>query len=219
MKTTSIAAGVLALALLFAQTEISATGNPIKKTEVKTPVKATTTLAVDPAASTITWSAKKVGGGHDGNLKLSKGTLTLDGNKLTGGNFVMDMSSITEVEQNARLMTHLKSDDFFGVEKNPTSTFNITKVAPVGKAKGGIANYNITGDLTIKGITHPITFPVVVKMNGNTTEATAKVIVDRLKYDIKFRSGIIGTAADKIIEDTFALDVKLVAGKSSTAKL
>ena len=219
MKTTSIAAGALALTLLFSQADVTASGNPIKKTVAKAPVKATTSLAVDPAASSLNWTAKKVGGGHTGTVKIQKGTLTLDGNKLAGGSFVMDMTSIAEAEQNAKLTNHLKSDDFFGVEKNPTSTFNITKVAAVGKAKGGVANYNVTGNLTIKGITHPVTFPATVKVNGNGAEATAKVEVDRIKYDIKFRSGLIGTAADKIIDDTFTLDIKLVAGKSSTAKL
>src|SRR5688572_622188 len=121
MKKTSLAAGALALALLFSQADVAATGNPVEKTVTKLPVKGTTTLAVDPAASSLNWTAKKVGGGHNGTVKLSKGTLTLDGNKLTGGSFVMDMTSIAEVEQNARLTTHLKSDDFFGVEKNPTS--------------------------------------------------------------------------------------------------
>ncbi|MGV3588547.1 MAG: YceI family protein [Adhaeribacter sp.] len=224
MKTTFISAGAMALALLFNYSDVTATGNPVNKTEVKAPVKGATSLTVDTEASTINWNAKKVGGAHNGTVKLAKGTLNLDGTKLTGGNFVMDMTSIKDVDitnegMNQKLTGHLKSEDFFGVEKNPTSTFNITKAAPVGKAKDGVANYNITGNLTIKGITHPVTFPATVKVNGNSAEATAKITVDRIKYDIKFRSGIIGTAADKIIEDTFTLDVKLVAGKSSTAKL
>lgn len=219
MKATLIAAGALSLALLFNQADALAAGQPVVKNMAKTPVKAPTTLAVDPAASMLNWTAKKVGGGHNGTVKISKGTLNLDGNKLVGGNFIMDMTSIADADQNARLTTHLKSEDFFGVEKNPTSTFTITKATPVSKIKNGEVNYNITGDLTIKGITHPVTFPAAVKVNNNGAEATAKVTVDRLKYDIKFRSGIIGTAADKIIEDTFTLDVKLVAGKASTAKL
>ena len=224
MKMSFIAAGALSLALLFTNADVTATGSPTKKITAKAPVKGATTLPVDTEASSINWNAKKVGGAHNGTVKLSKGNLNLDGNKLTGGSFVMDMTTIKDVDitnegMNQKLTGHLKSDDFFGVEKNPTSTFTITKAAPVGKAKGGVANYNITGDLTIKGITHPVSFPATVKVNGNSAEATAKVTVDRLKYDIKFRSGIIGTAADKIIEDTFTLDVKLVAGKTSTAKL
>ena len=217
MKKNLIAMSALALAFLCSTPVVRATDNPAKAKKVV--AKPATTLYVDPVASTLNWTAKKVGGGHNGTVKISKGTLAIAGDKLTGGNFVMDMTTIADADQSARLTTHLKSDDFFSVEKNPTSTFVITKAAPVGKAKGGMANYNITGNLTIKGITNPVTFPAVVKLNENGAEATAKIEIDRLKWDIKFRSGIIGTAADKIIEDTFVMDVKLVAGKNNTAKL
>jgi polyisoprenoid-binding protein YceI len=143
----------------------------------------------------------------------------VDGNKLSGGNFVMDMTSITDTDitnesMNAKLTNHLKSEDFFSVEKNPTSTFTITKAAPIAKAKAGQPNYTITGDLNIKGITHSVTFPATVKMEGNSAEATAKFDIDRTKWDIKYRAAIIGTAADKIIDDNFTIDLKIVADKS-----
>lgn len=152
-----------------------------------------------------------------GNVKLANGTLNVEGNKLVGGTFVMDMSTlvdtdITNAGMNEKLTGHLKSDDFFSVEKHPTSTFKITKAEPMAKAKAGEPNYTITGDLTIKGITHPITFPASVKIAGNTAEAKAKFDVNRIKYDIKFRSGLIGTAADKIIYDDFTIDLNIVAG-------
>lgn len=222
MKRFKISVSALALALLFGGTTgFIASKNPIKK-EVKT--AAATTLEVDPAASTIGWTAKKFGGQHNGTVKLSKGNLQVNGKKLVGGSFVMDMTSITDVditnpEFNQKLTGHLKSDDFFSVEKNPNSTFKITKAAPIASAKAGEPNYTVTGDLTIKGITNPVTFPATVKVDGANAEATAKVEIDRIKYDIKFRSGLLGTAADKVIEDTFVMDIKLVAGKSKTAKL
>ena len=132
----------------------------------------------------------------------------------------MDMTSITDTDItnetfNKKLTDHLKSEDFFSVEKHPNSTFKITKAAPIANAKAGEANYTITGDLTIKGITNSVTFPAVVKVTGNSAEATAKFDVDRTKYDIKYRAAIIGTAADKIIEDTFTIDLKVVAGKTA----
>ena len=116
---------------------------------------------------------------------------------------------------NAKLTGHLKSEDFFSVEKHPTSTFTLTKVAPIVKAKAGQPNYTVTGNLSIKGITHPVTFPAVVKLSGDNAEATAKFEVDRTKWDIKYRAAIIGTAADKIIDDNFTIDLKIVAGKSA----
>jgi len=223
MKTTFFATGALVLALFITQSDVAATNNPVKKAETKVLVKGTI-LAVDPAASSLNWTAKKFGGQHNGTVKLTKGTLNLDGTKLTGGSFVMDMTSIKDVDItnedfNNKLIGHLKSEDFFSVEKNPTSTFIITKATPLAQAKAGEPNYSVTGNLTIKGNTNPITFPATIKVNGAAAEATAKIDIDRTKYDIKYRSGLIGTAADKIIDDTFTLEVKLVAGKTSTAKL
>ncbi len=223
MKTLKISASVLAFALLFGTApSFAAPKNPVKKATSK--VVAVTNLEVDPAASTLNWTAKKVGGQHNGTVKLAKGTLQVNGKKLVGGNFVMDMTTITDVditkpESNEKLTGHLKSEDFFSVEKNPNSTFKMTKAAPIAGAKAGQPNYTITGDLTIKGITNPVTFPATVKVDGSNAEATAKIEIDRIKYDIKYRSGLLGTAADKIIDDTFVMDIKLVAGKSKTAKL
>lgn len=212
---------VLAMAFIWGSTTVSAHPNPVKKGEQKA---AATTLEADPAATTIGWTAKKFGGQHNGTVKLTKGNLTVNGKKLTGGNFVMDMTSIavldlTNPEFNQKLTGHLKSEDFFSAEKNPTSTFKITKAAPIANAKANEANYNITGDLTIKGITNKVTFPAVVKVDGNSAEAAAKIEIDRLKYDIKYRSSLLGTAADKVIYDTFTIDLKLVAGKGKTARL
>jgi polyisoprenoid-binding protein YceI len=216
MKISKLLAGALAIALLTNTPAVNALNDP-----GKTNVAKASALTVDPAKSTMTWQAKKVGGEHMGNVKISKGVINIDADKLVGGNFVMDMTSITDTDItnetfNKKLVDHLKSEDFFSVEKHPNSTFKITKVAPIANAKAGEANYTITGDLTIKGITNPVTFPATVKVSGNNAEATAKFDIDRTKWDIKYRAAIIGTAADKIIEDTFTIDLKVVAGKSSS---
>lgn len=191
---------------------------------VKETVVAATALQVNTAGSTMKWNAKKVGGEHYGTIKIAQGILDVKGSKLTGGTFMIDMGSIvvediTRPESNKRLTDHLKSDDFFGVEQYPTATFNITKAAPVAKAKAGQPNYTITGNLTIKGITHPITFPATVAVKGKSATAAATIEVDRTKYDIKYRSGLIGTAADKIIADTFTIDLKLTAGEAADKQL
>jgi polyisoprenoid-binding protein YceI len=217
MKTVRILVSVVVFTLLFNQATLVAGDDP-----GKTKVAKATTLAVDPAKSELTWNAKKVGGQHTGKVKVAKGSLTINANKLTGGTFSMDMTSInvtdvTDEGMNAKLTNHLKSEDFFSVEKNPASTFKITKATPIAKAKAGEANYTITGDLTIKGITNSVTFPATVNLTNTSAQATAKIEIDRTKYDIKYRAAIIGTAADKIIDDIFTIDLKLVAGKSETA--
>ena len=164
---------------------------------------------VDVTNSSIGWSAKKVGGGHTGTVKITEGSLVYNGKSLQKGLFLMDMSSITS--DNARVTTHLKSPDFFSAEKNPSSKFEITKVTAAGKER-----VNITGNLTIKGITHPLTFPATVKQGKGVVVAVASGIrVDRTKYDIKFRSKtFFGDIGDKAIDDEFELNINLTAKKN-----
>jgi polyisoprenoid-binding protein YceI len=167
---------------------------------------------VNPKESSLNWKGKKVTGEHTGNINLASGSLTWDGKTLKGGNFDIDVTSITVTDltdpgSNAKLLGHLKSDDFFGVEKFPKASFIITSVV----AKGD-NNYAVKGKLTIKGITNDVEFPAQVKAEGKKILATAKILVDRTKYNIKFRSAnFFENLGDKAIADDFELDVKLVA--------
>jgi polyisoprenoid-binding protein YceI len=181
-----------------------------------------TTFKVDASQSTLTWNAKKVTGEHNGGVKVSKGELLVDKNKVVGGNVEMDMTSISDVDKSDRLVNHLKSDDFFSAGKFPVSTFKITKVKPIKGAKAGQANYTVEGELTIKGITNPLAFPAAIQMKGNTLSATSETItIDRTQYDIKFRSASFFSAiGDKAIEDTFTVKFNLVANAGTeTARL
>jgi polyisoprenoid-binding protein YceI len=155
--------------------------------------------------STINWNAKKVTGEHSGTVNFKDGNLVFKSGKVTGGSFTVDMTSLITTdlsgEWKGKLEGHLKSEDFFGTEKNPTSTLKFTKIA--AKANGV---YTITADLTIKKITNPVTFDLTVK--GNT--ATAVVKVDRTKYNIKYGSkSFFESIGDKAINDDFDLTVNL----------
>ncbi|MBL7889551.1 MAG: YceI family protein [Bacteroidia bacterium] len=176
--------------------------------------KHTDTFNVDTKATTANWLAKKVTGEHKGGISISKGTLSVDHGKIAGGSFEFDMNSITctdltDKEWNGKLIGHLKSDDFFSVEKNPTAKFEITKVAQ----KEG-TNYDVTGKLTIKGITNEITFPAVITMNDKAVVTVAKITVNRTKFDIKYGSAsFFEGIGDKAIYDDFELAVNVVAKK------
>ena len=167
---------------------------------------ASTEKKVDVVNSKITWTGHKVTGKHDGTIQLEKGTLMFnDKQELTGGTFTMDMSTLTvtdlEGDSKGKFEGHLKSEDFFGTEKHTKSTFVITNVA------GSKGNYKVTGDLTIKGITKPITFDMMVKDNNT---ATANLKIDRTKYDIKYGSAsFFDGLKDKAIYDEFDLNVNL----------
>ena len=120
----------------------------------------------------------------------------------------MDMTSISSDSE--KLTGHLKTEDFFSVEKNPTSKFEITKVTAAGTDR-----INVTGNLTIKGITEAITFPATVKKEGNSLVAVAKnVMVNRAKYDIRYGSkSFFNDIGNKAIDDEFELSINLVAKK------
>lgn len=168
-------------------------------------------FTVDTEKSTMTWLCKKVGGEHNGAVKLNEGSLIFNGDVLKGGTFVINMPSMTIDDGGANVLDDLKSDNFFSVSKFPTSTFAITRVTP-----SGAEQVTITGNLTIKGITNPITFPAVVKKQGSTVVAVAKGIrVDRTKFDIKYRSiAFFSTIGNRAIDDEFEISVNLVAKKS-----
>lgn len=163
------------------------------------------TKKVTAATSTISWVGKKVTGQHNGTVNLKDGALVFAGKKLTGGTFTVDMTSMTATdlsgEYQGKLNGHLKSEDFFGTEKFPTSTLFFKTIA--NKATDV---YTITADLTIKGKTNPVTFDMTV--NANT--ASTKFNVNRTKYDIKYGSGsFFDNLGDKAIADEFELAVTL----------
>ena len=161
---------------------------------------------IDTVASTIMWTGKKVGGQHQGTINLKSGELKIEGNSIEGGTFIIDMNSIkdtdlTDPSYNAKLVGHLKSDDFFSVEKFPEAKFVITKTT---KSTGN--QQTITGNMTIKGITHPVSFEV--QKSGNTYEA--HIIVDRSKYNVRYGSNsFFDNLGNKVIDNNFLLDVTL----------
>ena len=170
------------------------------------------TFKIAVAQSNIDWTGRKVTGAHNGTIGIKSGELVLQNGKLTGGNFVVDVTSIkildvTDPATNAQFWGHLASDDFFSLEQYPEANFVITNVA----AKENNA-YDITGDLTIKGITHEVKFKAVLNSNSDTLTATGRITIDRTWYGIKFRSGNFFTnLGDTLIYNDFDLDVTLTA--------
>ncbi len=171
-----------------------------------------TTLSVNVAESKVVWLGKKVTGEHTGTIGIAQGNLEFSKNQLSGGSFEIDMKSIANTdledqEYKNKLEGHLKSDDFFGVEKFPKATLVIKKV------KHDTGNkYQVKGDMTIKGITNAIEFPVEVSIDGSKATASATIIIDRSKFEVKYGSGsFFDNLGDKMIYDEFTLEVTLVA--------
>ena len=155
--------------------------------------------------SKVVWKGYKVTGSHKGIIAIKSGFLNFNNDKLSGGEFTIDMSTINstdlEGDYKGKLEGHLKSDDFFGVKKYPTASLIFTKVKPAGKN-----SYTVTGDITIKGQTETISFDLSVY--GNKVSASLKI--DRTKHNVRYGStSFFDGLKDKAIYDEFDLVVDL----------
>ena len=163
--------------------------------------------------SKIEWEGKKVTGSHNGTISIKHGELILNDDKLIGGRFIVDTTSIkvldiTDPGTNAQFAGHLASDDFFSSKKFPEATLEITSVA----------GNHIVGNLTIKDITNAIGFYAVVNVNRNLITATAKLVIDRTKYEMKYRSGnFFMNLGDTLIYNDFELNVNITAKAAKEA--
>jgi polyisoprenoid-binding protein YceI len=170
-------------------------------------------VSFDASASVLKWEGKKVTGKHDGEIKLKSGELSFAAGELKSGEFVIDMASLTnadlkDAEYNKKLVTHMKSEDFFDVSKFPTAVLKIKSAKSVPGFVG--PTYEIVADLTIKNKTNEVKFPAVVQAKDGKTTATANLTIDRTKWDIKYGSGkFFAGLGDKMINDEFMLDVSL----------
>ena len=188
------------------------------------------TYRVDPAASSLAWIGTKVSGTHSGEVKIKSGELTVANGAVTGGNFVLDMGSIrttgpkgSSPEWDAKLDGHLKSGDFFDVEKYPDAKFEVTKVEPFNGAvqeendprqedlnqfKVTNPTHTVSGNLTMKDQTRNVTFPARINVSGNEVTALAKFNVDRKEW------GLVYTGKpDDLIADQVHFGINLKATK------
>lgn len=164
-------------------------------------------MSIDVKKSTIKWIGKKIGGQHEGTIQFRSGELEWEGNQIKGGSFVVDMHSIactdiTNETYNGKLVGHLKSDDFFGVEKHPLATLTVSNSGPFidGAAK-------VNGQMTIKGKMQFISFD----LKKNKSGFTARLELDRSLYDVRYGSkSFFDSLGDKAIDDIFILEVQLV---------
>ncbi len=202
----TLAAGTLILA--------SCVSNPEgKKAETADHVEVTETnaagnaLAVDTEASNVVWTGRKVSGQHHGTVKIKSGSLIVNEGQLTGGNFVIDLTTINnedlDGEYKGKLEGHLKSADFFDVENHPEATFEITGVQP-GTEPGVVV---VSGNLTIRGVSKNITFDAnVEEASDASVKASADFNIAREDWGVNYAG-----QADDLISKEINLKVTLVA--------
>jgi len=165
-------------------------------------------FTVDVNKSTLKWHGEKVTGEHFGLINLKSGSIQMKNNQIAGGKFVIDMNSIactdlTDATYNAKLVNHLKSDDFFGVAKHPEAMIVIVKSTPFVNNEA-----TVEANLTIKNITQPVTFKV--KQDGKAY--LADLVVDRSKFNVRYGSGsFFDNLGDNMIYDEFKMSVRIEA--------
>jgi len=171
----------------------------------------TLSQSINVIKSNVKWYGDEITGKqHYGSLKFKEGNIILTGtgkisDKIISGNFIVDMTSLNVEDMTGRgknsLEGHLKSDDFFSVSK---FNYAYLKILKSNDPVNGVQTIN--GDLTIKGISHPVIF--TMELNGK--KAKSNLIFDRTKYDVKFRSGnFFQNLGDKLIYDDIKLEVSL----------
>tara|TARA_B100000945_G_scaffold314208_1_gene311502 strand:+ start:710 stop:1246 length:537 start_codon:yes stop_codon:yes gene_type:complete len=164
--------------------------------------------------SEINWIGRKVTGEHSGYLKLSNGWISLKNESVANGKLNFDMKTITttdieSIEWSQKLDEHLMNEDFFFVDSFPTANLKVKSsktqdlylVNPI---------HIITADLTIRGITNEISFPVSISSSNNTYIANGSIDIDRTLFNIKYKSKtIFPDLGDKFIYDTFTINFSI----------
>ncbi|MBO6515975.1 MAG: YceI family protein [Bacteroidia bacterium] len=162
--------------------------------------------------SKVQWIGRKTGGMHEGVVAIKSGSLTLDGDVITSGTIVVDMTTVRATDtESKKLANHIKSEDFFNVSAYPESKIVITGSKVLGTDSLGITKLEVTGNMTILDKTNPITF--IARNTGKSDLSRiyrANLTIDRTKYGITYKSSALGNA---YIKDNFELKVKIAAKK------
>lgn len=162
---------------------------------------------IDNKSSKVNWVGSKItGSSHSGTVNIMEGGLQIANGAITGGKFTIDMTSITVTDldggMKGKLEGHLKNDDFFSVDKFKTANLAIVKAD----------DSMVVADLTIKGITNKVEFPVELSIDeSGMLKATAKIKVDRTKYDVRYGSdSFFDNLGDKAINNEIEFEVELI---------
>ncbi|MCS6985718.1 MAG: YceI family protein [Leptospiraceae bacterium] len=164
-------------------------------------------VALDVEKSVIKWIGTKITGRHNGTVKLKSGSVYINRGFVTAGRFVVDMTTITnldlEGEFKAKLEKHLKSPDFFDVEKYPEAVFEIAAVVP------GKDSDRVQGNLTMRGVTHGIEFDAHLEREAGTIKRAHAVFnIDRQKWGVAYKG-----KPDDLISDIVNLELDLYTKK------
>jgi polyisoprenoid-binding protein YceI len=193
---------------------------PVKEESKNNPSTKSLSLAIgnkkyviDTKRSAVVWKGSNLIGSnsHTGYVYISKGELTIENGQLFGGTAKVDMNTIEDEhhEKDNGLIKHLKDSDFFDVKKFPFSTIVLTKAKSINSK-----NNKIAGNLTIKGITQPVIFPIKIEIKDGILKIKGTLAIDRTKWNIRYKSGkFYDLLADQTISDSIEFHINIVAKK------
>ncbi len=223
--------GLLAVLALFSACSDAPESDQAKTSDAQeVSANADESWQVNTNDSKIEWIGTKVTGYHTGVVPIKNGQLNVKDGAVTGGKFVMDVANLSvsgpkevPADANTKLLGHLKSADFFDVEKHPEASFELTSLRPfegavadtadprqdeINEYKVGNPTHTISGNMTIKGVTKNIEFPAKITVNGDKAEAIAKFNIDRKQWGIVYPG-----KPDDLIRDNVHLGIRIAAAK------
>jgi polyisoprenoid-binding protein YceI len=169
-----------------------------------------TTYLLSKDESVLYWKAYYViSGGHEGTMHFFSGKITTTPDRQLKGEFVLDMNSIENTDINPKedgdgLEEHLRSDDFFSTLFYTKGFFSILKTEALAKPD----QFAVTGFLTLKALTHQISFPATIRTEKDVMKVKAEITIDRTKWGINYNSKtIFGDLKDGVISDN--IDIRL----------
>jgi len=172
---------------------------------------------VDIEQSLIEWAGRNPNTKHFGTLRLSRGGVRIEGEKITG-DFDLDMRSIVNMslegdELQPVLIAHLKSDDFFFVENFPKATFTIQQAVPAAAATLSAPNYVVAGTLSLRGIEGEVRFDATVsKLEDGVLAAEAHFDMDRTRWNVIYGSSrFFKHLGMHLVFDPISIQIKIVA--------
>ncbi len=174
------------------------------------------TYTVDPERSVVGWVGRNAGGSHDGTLRFKSGRVTVKDGRVAKGVFEIDMTSIDVADLAGDmadlLRHHLESDDFFAVARHPVARFEITRMAPIEGATPGAPNYEVEGEMTLRGVENPVAFPATVGVRGGELALEAHFDVDRTRWSVNYGSGkLYARLGMHLVHDHLTLQVHVLA--------
>jgi polyisoprenoid-binding protein YceI len=173
---------------------------------------------IDPSASVLEWIGRNFNNRHYGRIPFSGGDIVISGNELQRGEITLDMNGITNLDlqddtYRQMLVNHLKSADFFAVDRFPTASISISGWQPLAGASPGRPDHTVQGELTIKGITRGITFPVAILLQEDgSIKAQTAFDIDRTDWNVTYGSGkLFEKLGMHLVHDRIDIELFIVA--------